>query len=75
MTHVKYLNDNRFSIVCDIKSYSDSTIREKKYIPEKFSNMPEEDFKISGTFIQAIKRFLVGGSLCFEEVIEYIWFV
>jgi SAM-dependent methyltransferase len=53
--HIKYLKDNGFKIVADIKSISASTMHPRTKLAKKYRNMPEEDLAISGTFIQAIK--------------------
>jgi SAM-dependent methyltransferase len=72
-THIKHFTDNRLNIICDIKSFSDSTILEKNSIPKRFSKMPKEDFKISGFFIQAIKPLFLFVCFLKESLKEMIY--
>jgi hypothetical protein len=54
--HIKFFHDNRFKILCDIKSVSQSNIIAKNNLAAKFKGMSVEDLTTSGTFIQAIKE-------------------
>ncbi len=71
-THIKYLHDHGFKILCDKKSRAVSTMKNEAQLAKKFKTMSGEDRTISGTFIQAIKQYFVSLSLVVEEFGNFI---
>jgi len=53
-THIKLLNANNFQLVFDLKTFSKESV-DKKKLARRFKIFPEEDFSITGSFIQATK--------------------
>ena len=54
-THIRYVNENGFRLVCDKKTVIAPTLDPGKDIARKFKSLSGEDRSTSGTFLQAIK--------------------
>jgi len=54
-THMKYLEQNGFTIICNKKTLSPSSFNGNGNRMVKFRNLSHEDLITSGTFIQALK--------------------
>jgi hypothetical protein len=71
-THIRHVRENGFTLVCDRKTKAEPTLDLQKDVAPKFKKLSGEDRSISGTFLQAIKQFLVSMCVLGEELVLYV---
>lgn len=71
-THIQHIEDNGFTLVCDKRTESEPTLKLETDVAKRFRSLSDKDRSISGTFIQAIKQFLVSMCVFGEELLLYI---
>lgn len=69
--HIKLLHENGFDIICDKKTFSQSTIDRKDLAP-RFKSMSEEDISVSGAYVLSVKKALSSVWMFINGFEEYL---